>query len=178
MQPLPLAVLLFGAALRAGWGWALALRLFAGIRDGRVCGKGRGFVQVSGARVPPPELDRSGGWLVSRLVSLTDQDSVDTVYFDYGAIAFVECSTPVFAPRRRPPAAGSGGRVTRFLPSYVRLPTDERGNLVFPRFTVTSIVERRAVWLRRIPNMDGVVRALVFGKLCYPRIDWRVVPSV
>ena len=137
VQPLPLAVLLFGAALRAGWGWALALRLFAGIRDGRVCGKGRGFVQVSGARVPPPELDRSGGWLVSRLVSLTDQDSVDTVYFDYGGIAFVECSSPVFAPRRRPPAAGSGGRVTRFLPSYVRLPTDERGNLVFPRFTVT-----------------------------------------
>ena len=43
VQPLPLAVLLFGAALRAGWGWALALRLFAGIRDGRVCGKGRGF---------------------------------------------------------------------------------------------------------------------------------------
>ena len=54
----------------------------------------------------------------------------------------------------------------------------ERGNLVFPRFTVTSILERRDVWLRRIPNMDGVVRALVFGKLCYPRIDWRVVPSV
>ena len=32
--------------------------------------------------------------------------------------------------------------------------------------------------MKRIPNMDGVVRALVFGKLCYPRIDWRVVPSV
>jgi hypothetical protein len=29
-----------------------------------------------------------------------------------------------------------------------------------------------------IANMDGVARALVFGKLCYPRTDWRVVPSV
>jgi hypothetical protein len=32
--------------------------------------------------------------------------------------------------------------------------------------------------MRRIPNMDGVVRALVSGKLCYPRIDWHIVPSV
>ncbi len=38
------------------------------------------------------------------------------------------------------------------------------------------MVDRRHVWVKRIPNMDGVVRALVFGKLCYPRVDWRVVP--
>ncbi len=31
-QPFPLAVLLFGSALRAGWAWALALRLFAGLK--------------------------------------------------------------------------------------------------------------------------------------------------
>jgi len=35
--------LLFRAALRAGWVWALALRLFAGIKEGRVCARGRGF---------------------------------------------------------------------------------------------------------------------------------------
>ena len=54
---------------------------------------------------------------------------------------------------------------------------DSEGRLIFPELTVTSVVERRHVWVKRIPNMDGVVRALVFGKLCYPRIDWRICPS-
>ena len=40
------------------------------------------------------------------------------------------------------------------------------------------MVERRHVWVRHTPNMDGVVLDLVFGKLCYPRTDGRVVPSV
>ena len=182
-QTFPLAVLLFGAALRAGWSWELALRLFAGLRTGWVCGQGYGFVPDRGKRVPPPGPDLMGRWLVSRLTSQTDTRSVVSVYFDLHAIAFVECSKPVFAPKKRaslplPLVAGGAARPTRFLPSYVRLPTDADGRLVFPQFTVTSVVERRHVWVKRIPNMDGVVRALVFGKLCYPRIDWRVVPSV
>jgi hypothetical protein len=90
----------------------------------------------------------------------------------------VERSKPVFAPRRGERARGSVSRKSPFLPSYVRLPTDAEGRLVLPQFTVTSVVEQRHVWMQSIPNMDGVVRALVCGKLCYPRIDWRIVPSV
>jgi hypothetical protein len=43
-RPFPLAVLLFGAALRAGWAWSLALRLFADLKAGWPCGRGSGFV--------------------------------------------------------------------------------------------------------------------------------------
>ena len=178
-RPFPLAVLLFGAALRAGWAWPLAVRLFTGLKAGWPCGGGRGFVPERGKGLPPPGRDLAGRWLVSRLASQTDPGSVVSVYFDTSRVAFVECSKPVFAPiRRRASAVGLGGRLTSFLPPYVRLPTDPEGRLIFPELTVTSVVERRHVWVKRIPNMDGVVRALVFGKLCYPRIDWRVVPSV
>jgi len=129
--------------------------------------------------VPPTGRDLAGRWLVSRLSSQTDPGSVVTVYFDASRIAPVECSKPVFAPSRgRARAATGGARPTLFLPPYVRLPFVAEGRLVFPELTVTSVVERRYVWVKRIPNLDGVVRALVFGKLCYPRIDWRVVPSV
>lgn len=176
-QPFPLAVLLFGAALRAGWAWELALRLFSGLRSGWVCGHGRGFVPASNDREPPTGRIQAGRWLASRLVSQTDPGSVVTIYFDLRVVAFVECSSPVFASKRRAHVAGKSGRPSLFLPPYIRLPTDAEGRLVIPRLTVTSMVERRHVWVKRIPNMDGVVRALVFGKLCYPRVDWRVVPS-
>jgi hypothetical protein len=66
-----------------------------------------------------------------------------TVYFDLLSIVIVECSKPVFAPRRGERAGGSVGRKSRFLPSYVRLPTVAEGRLVLPQFTVTSAVERR-----------------------------------
>ena len=45
-----------------------------------------------------------------------------------------------------------------------------------PEFMVTSIVERRDVWARLI-QMDGVTRALVNGKLTYPRAAGRVTAS-
>ena len=175
-RPFPLAVLLFGAALRSGWPWGLALRLFAGLKAGWVCGGGHGFVPDRGRELPPPGRGLAGQWLVGKLSSLTDPGAVVTVYFDFSAVVFVECSRPVFAPRLGAPAP-YGRRPSLFLPPYVRLPQDAAGRLVLPRFTVTSVVERRHVWAKRIPNMDGVVRALVSGKLCYPRIDWRVVPS-
>ena len=178
LQRFPLAVLLFGAALRAGWAWELALRLFAGLGSGWVCGRGRGFIPRGAAGVPPTGRFLEGSWLASRLASQTDPGSSVTVYFDLRSIVFVECSKPVFAPRRAPRLVHTDARVSRFLPSYVRLPLDAAGGLILPQFSVTSVVERRHVWARRIPNMDGVVRALVSGKLCYPRIDWRVIPSV
>ena len=131
-RPFPLAVLLFGAALRAGWAWPLALRLFTGLKAGWPCGGGRGFVPERGKGLPPPGRDLAGRWLVSRLASQTDPGSVVSVYFDTSRVAFVECSKPVFAPiRRRASAVGLGGRLTSFLPPYVRLPTDPEGRLIF-----------------------------------------------
>ena len=116
-QSFPLAVLLFGAALRAGWAWALALRLFAGLKVGWACGGGSGFIPEREKGLPPTGRDLEGRWLVSRLASQSDPSSVVTVYFDTSRVAFVECSKPVFAPRRRRArAAARGGRPTSFPP--------------------------------------------------------------
>jgi hypothetical protein len=46
------------------------------------------------------------------------------------------------------------------------MPLNEDGTFEVPRFKVTSVVERRAVWERLIPNMDGVTRLLVNSQLC------------
>jgi hypothetical protein len=60
--------------------------------------------------------------------------------------------------------------------SSVRLPLDAAGWLVLQLFTVTSMVQQCHCWARCIPNMDGVVRAIVSSTRCCSRIDWRVVP--
>jgi hypothetical protein len=49
-----LAPLLFGEALAAGWPWALAMRLFSGLRRGRSCAAGLGFLPERGKDSPPP----------------------------------------------------------------------------------------------------------------------------
>ena len=59
------------------------------------------------------------------------------------------------------------------MPYYIRLPQDAFGNPILPKHMVTSLVERRHVWGR----LDGTTRALVHGKLCYPRVDWNILPS-
>jgi hypothetical protein len=48
------APLLFGEALAAGWPWALAMRLFAGLRRGRSYDGGLGFVPERGKSEQPP----------------------------------------------------------------------------------------------------------------------------
>ena len=48
------APLLFGEALAAGWPWALAMRLFSGLRRGRSCAAGLGFLPERGKDSPPP----------------------------------------------------------------------------------------------------------------------------
>ena len=173
----PLYMLLFGPALAAGWLWALALRLFSGLGKGYSSGRGHGFVHDRCKPLPSPGTK----WLVSHLSSKTDSGAVLCLYFDCEAVTYVHCTRPVFQrlahseslrcnPGRR--------RFSRFLPDYVRMPLNEDGTFEVPRFNVTSVVERRAVWERLIPNMDGVTRLLVNGKLCYPRNDWRILPSV
>ena len=173
----PLYMLLFGPALAAGWPWHLSLRLFAGFGSGFSCGKGHGFVHDRGKPAPP----QSSSWMVSRLSSKSDPGAVISLYFDYEAVVYVHCTRPVFRRMARSETLRSGTgrrRLTRFLPDYVRMPTNEDGTITAPRFNVTSVVERRAVWEKTILNMDGVTRLLVNGKLCYPRNDWRILPSI
>jgi hypothetical protein len=61
---------------------------------------------------------------------------------------------------------------SRFLPDYVRLELDAFSIPILPAHSdgdsVTSLLERRHVWQRFI-LMDGVTRAIVMGKLSYPR---------
>ncbi len=46
--------LLFGESLAAGWPWALALRLFSGLWQGRSCDCSLGFLPERGKHSPPP----------------------------------------------------------------------------------------------------------------------------
>ena len=166
--------LLFGEALAAGWPWDLALRLFSGLRRERPCGQGRCFIPERGK-------DALAGsrWLTGDLVSAADPSTVASVFFDDAGVVFVSCSRAVFGPARQvrgPLPAWLVQKRTRWLPEYVRLARDAGGMPIYPALTVTSLVERRHVWERLI-LMDGVTRAIVSGKLCYPRTCWRITPS-
>ena len=170
----PLAVLLFGEALTAGWPWSLALRLFAGLRRGRPCGGGYGFIPERGKSTLP-----GSRWLAGDLVSAADPSVVVTVFFDESEVVFVRCSRSVFGSAKQvrgPVPAWLVQKKTRWVPEYVRLELDELGMPICPRLRVTALVERRHVWERLI-KMDGVTRAIVMGKLCYPRTCWRITPS-
>jgi hypothetical protein len=170
----PLSTLLFGAAITAGWPWALSLRLFAGLGQGSSCGNGHGFIPERGKAADP-----SSRWLVGTLSSSADSSLVATLYFDHAAIVFISCTRAVFgdsARLRGPVPAWLQQAKTRWCPDYIRLPLDERGCPIVPKHRVTSIVERRHVWARLI-RMDGVTRAAVMGMLCYPRSSWRISPS-
>ena len=172
-----LGPLLFGEALAGGWPWDLALRLFAGLDRGRSCSGGTGFIPERG-KLPKP-LPGGGGWLVGRIVSAAEPDVVVTVFFDEAGVGFVECTRAVFGS-----AADVRGSVpallvpkrTRWMPDYVRMELDEFGIPICPAVHVTSLVERRHVWVELI-KMDAVTRAIVMGKLCYPRTCWRITPS-
>ena len=169
-----LAPLLFGEALAAGWPWALAMRLFSGLRRGRPCDRGHGFIPERGKCTTPPP---GGGWLAGEIVS--EPDVKVTVYFDDAGVGFVRCSRAVFGT-----AADAHGPMpdwlvqtrSRWMPDYIRIELDAFGIPVLPAHHVTSLVERRDVW-KRLIKMDGVTRAIVLGKLCYPRTCWRITPS-
>ena len=168
------ATLLFGEALAAGWPWPITLRLFAGLRGGQTCDRGRGFVTDRGKGVTA-----GSRWLVGTLASAADPSTTATVFFDQDGVVFVHCTRAVFGDARlvRGPAPAWLVRPrTRWLPAYVRLALREDGTPDYPSLSVTSLVERRHVWERLI-LMDGVTRAIVNGKMCYPRLRWRLSPS-
>ena len=171
-----LAPLLFGEALAAGWPWALALRLFSGLRRGRACDGGRGFIPERGKSEPPPG---GGGWSAGVIVSEAEPDVRVTVYFSDHEVGFVSCSRPVFgsaADVHGPMPEWLVQTKSRWMPEYIRIELDAFGIPVLPAHHVTSLIERRDVWQRLI-KMDSITRAIVMGKLSYPRTCWRIIPS-
>jgi hypothetical protein len=48
--------------------------------------------------------------------------------------------------------------------------------MLLPKLHVTALVEWRHVW-DLLGQMDGTMRAIVQGKLCYPRVGWDILPS-
>ncbi len=87
----PLSNLLFGAALAAGWPWALSLRLFAGLRRGRAGEGGAAFIPERGKCVAP-----HSSWLAGTLVSVVVPSVSATIFFDTEGVVFVRCSHAVF----------------------------------------------------------------------------------
>ncbi len=171
-----LAPLLFGEALAAGWPWALAMRVFAGLRRGRSYDGGLGFIPERGKHHQPPP---GGAWHCGTIASSAEPDVVVTVYFDDDGAALLRCTRAVFgsaSDARGPVPAWLVPSRSRFLPAYIRLETDAFGIPILPAHHVTSMLEQRHVWLRSI-RMDGITRAIVMGQLCYPRTCWRITPS-
>ncbi len=103
------------------------------------------------------------------------------VYFDDAGVGYVSCTRAVFgaaADGRGPVPAWLKQSGSRWFPEYIRFKLDEFGIPILPSHHVTSLLERRhaGVWLEHI-RMDVVTRAIVMGKLSYPRTCWRIVVS-
>jgi hypothetical protein len=111
--------------------------------------------------------------------SAADPDVVVTVYFNDAEVGYVGCTRAVFssAPDGRGPVPAWLVRSkSSWLPDYIRFELDAFGIPILPQHDVTSLLERRHVW-QRLVQMDGVARAIVMGKLSYPRTCWRILPS-
>ena len=171
------APLLFGEALAAGWPWALAMRLFAGLRQGRSYDGGLGFIPERGKQSPPPP--PGGGWHCGTISSTAEPDVVVSVFFDDAGVGLVRCTRAIFgcpSDVRGPVPAWLERSRSRFLPDYIRLELDAFGIPILPTHHVTSLLERRHLWQQHV-QMDGVTRAIVTGRLAYPRTCWRITPS-
>jgi hypothetical protein len=168
--------LLFGEALAAGWPWTLELRLGPAPRAAVRSGSRLHTRARRRCLRLQPLADRGLG---GELVSAADPSTVASVFFDDAGVVFVGCSRAVFGPARHvrgPLPAWLVQKKTQWLPEYVRLALDNGGTPIYPTLTVTTLVERRHVWERLIV-MECVTRAIVSGKLCYPRTCWRITLS-
>ncbi len=113
------------------------------------------------------------------ITSEADPDVMVTVCFDDVGVGYVSCTRAVFcaaADGRGPVPAWLKRSGSRWFPEYIRFKLDEFVIPILPLHHVTSMLERRHVWLEHI-QMDGVTRAIVLGKLSYQRTCWRITPS-
>jgi hypothetical protein len=104
---------------------------------------------------------------------------VVSVFFDDAGVGLVRCTRAIFgcpSDVRGPVPAWLERSRSRFLPDYIRLELDAFGIPILPTHHVTSLLERRHLWQQHV-QMDGVTRAIVTGRLAYPRTCWRITPS-
>ena len=117
--------------------------------------------------------------MAGEICSAAEPDVKVTLYFDDFGVVLVTCTRAVFgssADAYGPVPSWLVRSKSRWAPDYLRMECDAFGIPLLPSTHVASLVERRHVWLRMI-KMDSITRAIVMGKLCYPRTCWRITPS-
>ena len=158
--------------LSCGMEWGIALPLLAHCSQGRFDKSGMQFWFTSGNGAlvahgaPRP-------WTSHVLPSRSAENPNLVVIRADSLLLAVVSSLPL-----RPKAALARMRASsRFMPPYIRLPQDDQGNLIFPEYRVTSLIEKRDAWARIIGNVDGVTWAILCGRLVYPRVSWMLTGS-
>ena len=164
--------ILHAAAISSGWRWEYALRLFSRLGRGVFDATGHVFDTI-------PQPGPGPAWL-STIVCGEGDDRIETkVWVVGGLVAKIESwgklrlDPPPGMRRGNMVVSARTGKlfVTRFLPAYIRYPTDENGVLApMPERWVTSLYERRERWVELLGHgaLDNAARAIVFGKLVYP----------
>jgi hypothetical protein len=140
---------------------------------GSPCTEGYSFIPDRGRALPA-----GSPCTAASVASSVDPSTVMTILFDAVGVVLLSCTRAIFGSAgslRGPVPAWLVQSRSRFLLDYIRLPRDAHGNILLPKLHVKALVERRHVWDRLI-RMDSTTRAMVHGKLCYPRVGWDILP--
>jgi len=155
------------AALASGWPWPKAIAVLARLRQGFFstntqqfwCSRDSLTVEAASYQLP---------WQSITLPARSSRDPTIMLYF-HDIYPILIDSTLSLHPKHAQP----GRRATsNFLPAHIRLPQDANGCPIWPKFRVTSLIERRHEWYRIIGNIDGVTNAIINGRMVYPRTAW------
>lgn len=173
----PHAVGCFLAALATGWPWLTALLAFQCLDKGYFLNDARTFLAHDASLA----VSGSGAWTRATLSPAGSESALITVFLVEGKIVLVSSDTPLRSvPARllQAPCTRTGGKRTRWLPSFIRLPRDSSTGLpIIPDANVTTVVERAGVWHARLGPLDGTAKAIVDGNFTYPRKSWALTPS-
>ena len=176
-SPFPAVTVYFCAALAAGWPWTSAMRAFGELGPGLLSEDSRAFVTTASSSA---FLAAAAAFapLDSISLALNAGDPETFIWLLDGIIMAISSSKPLVAS---PPAVGMRplmvkrrrfGRApyaSRWLPDFIRLPRDEIGVPVYPKFQATSIVVCSPRWHQLIRDVDGVSAVVLAGKLTNPR---------
>gem|GEM_PF-2417476 len=173
----PHAVGCFLAALATGWPWLTALLAFQCLDEGYFLKDSRSFL----AQNASPAVIGLGAWSRATLSPAGSESARLTVFLVDGKIALVHSDVPLRSvpPRLlQAPRTRTGGKRTRWLPSFIRLSCDpSTGLTLIPNANVTTVVERSGAWHARLGPLDGTAKAIVDGNFTYPRKSWALTPS-
>ena len=155
----PHAVGCFLAALATGWPWLTALLAFQCLDKGYFLNDARTFLAHDASLA----VSGSGAWTRATLSPAGSESALITVFLVEGKIVLVSSDTPLRSvPARllQAPCTRTGGKRTRWLPSFIRLPRDSSSGLpIIPDANVTTVVERAGVWHARLGPLDGTAKA-------------------